>query len=263
MKLRILREPTFHFLVIAAAISVLYALTNRDEKVELVIDATELEARILVTELAQGRPVTPQQREEIRQQVIDDYVLVLEAYDLGLQNDARINDILAQKMLHVLSGNVIQPGDDELQRFYQQNRERYRLPETLDVLELVFLGDDPPPESVLQQLHSGAAAAALPAEIDRIQGTLNQISRADLSSIFDAELATRAFAADIGSWVGPFNSIRGDHWLQINARTPASMPSLTEIADQVRMDWITEQEDALLQTEIARLRENYVISIGD
>ena len=58
---------------------------------------------------------------EIEETLINDYILVMEAYELGLQNDARINDILAQKMRHVLSGNVIQPTDQQLEDFYQED----------------------------------------------------------------------------------------------------------------------------------------------
>jgi len=263
MNFKLLSEPAFHFLVIAAAISSLYYLFNSDQKTELVIAGTELDARILVTELAQGRTLSQEQRAEIRQQLIDDYVLVLEAYDLGLQNDARINDILAQKMRHVLSGNIIQPSDSELQTYYQQNLQRYQQAETLDATELVFIGSDPPPATVLQQLRNGGAVSEIPPEIDRIQGALSRISHGDLTSIFDLDYANQAFAAPAGTWVGPYNSARGDHWLKITAITPASTPTLTEVADQVRMDWVTEQEERLLQIEIARLRENYAISIAE
>ena len=117
MQFRILKEPTFSFLVLAAAISLFYWLFNNNESQPLQIDWQEIEARIVVNELTQGFPVSEQQRQEIENNLVSDYILVMEAYRLGLQNDARINDILAQKMRHVLSGNVIQPTDEELARF--------------------------------------------------------------------------------------------------------------------------------------------------
>ena len=48
--------------------------------------------------VAQLGQVIVGQQHVIEELLISDYILVMEAYALGLQNDARINDILAQKM---------------------------------------------------------------------------------------------------------------------------------------------------------------------
>ena len=143
MQLKILKEPTFHFLILAAVISIAYWLINSSTGVQVQIDQQEIEARILVTELTQGFPADDEQRQQIEQDLINDYLLVLEAYKLGLENDARVNDILAQKMRHVLSGNVIQPTSEELENFYSNNLNRYTSEPRVTTDELVFNASDP------------------------------------------------------------------------------------------------------------------------
>ncbi|GIT21560.1 MAG: hypothetical protein CM1200mP40_12420 [Gammaproteobacteria bacterium] len=70
-----------------------------------------------------GDDSRPTSNEEQRQLVatiyVEEQILVQEALALGLDNDARIHDMLAQKMRHVLSGNVIQPTELELESYYQ------------------------------------------------------------------------------------------------------------------------------------------------
>jgi hypothetical protein len=185
----------------------------------------------------------------------------MEAYRLGLQNDARINDILAQKMRHVLSGNVIQPDTQELQRFYQENLASYEVPARLTVTEVVFTTQEPLPASVVDQLAAGIDAQQLPADLNRLTGTLPRVTRNDLAAIFDPGFADRVFSTSGNAWIGPFMSNRGQHWLQTQEQFPVRTPSLEEIADQVRLDWISAEEEARLQAEIDRLKESYEISI--
>ncbi|MCB1671721.1 MAG: peptidylprolyl isomerase [Gammaproteobacteria bacterium] len=261
MQLRILREPTFHFLALAAGISLFYWLFNNDDSRPLQIDWQEVEARIVVTELAQGYPATDEQKQEIENLLIDDYVLVMEAYDMGLQNDARINDILTQKMRHVLSGNVIQPTDDELQAFYQQNLDRYGQPARVTATELVFNNPDPLPAEVAGQLAAGVPEQDLVTDLNRIAGILPRVTQEDLASIFDTETASGVFTSSGDDWVGPYISRRGQHWIQVEQRFPARTPPLDEIIEQVRLDWIAREEEQRLQQEIERLRNRYAISI--
>mgnify|MGYP003314310667 FL=1 len=180
---------------------------------------------------------------------------------MGLDDDARIHDILAQKMRHVLSGDIIQPSEAELQAFYQANLERYRTQPTLDTDEIVFNSRETLPEELLAQLAAGAEAESL---LSRSPGNLDplpNVNRLDLSNIFDEPFAEQVFDADIGPWQGPFLSNRGQHWLQVKSRTESVLPSLAEIRDRVRLEWIAMEEDQRLQTEIDRLWKQYTIRI--
>ena len=103
---KLIREPTVHFFIIALLIFALYAITQSGNENLLEIDQREIDARIFTQELSRGEELTQEQRELVTAFYIEEQILVREALSMELDNDERIHDILAQKMRHVLSGNL-------------------------------------------------------------------------------------------------------------------------------------------------------------
>ena len=257
---RLIREPTLHFLLLAGLLFLVYGLRNEPRAQPLVIDWQDVAARVTLDELGRGAPFTDEERRQREQALLDDHILILEARAQGLDNDPRINDILAQKMRHVLSGEVAQPTDAELADYYQANRQRYEIAPSVTVEELVFGTRDPLPEAVNSQLRDGLAMADIVAELPATRGILPRVSLRDLASIFHPEFARLAFDAPSGVWTGPFPSNRGQHWLRVTERLPGGIRPLDEVEELVRLDWITDMEEARLAVEIQRLRQKYDIT---
>lgn len=257
----LMREPLVHFFLMALIIFAVYGLSNRTQTVLLELDQADIEGRLFMQEMATGQALTEAQREYITAAFVEEQILVQEALKLGLDDDARIHDILAQKMRHVLSGDIIQPSDLELIAFYQENLGRYRTLPTLNTDEIVFNSRETLPAELLAQLAAGADAESLLSQSPGNLDPLPNVNRLDLSNIFDEAFAEQVFNADIGPWQGPFLSNRGQHWLQIKSKTESVLPALEEIRDRVRLEWIAVEEDQRLQAEIERLWEQYTIRI--
>ncbi|MEC7080081.1 MAG: hypothetical protein VXX10_07215, partial [Pseudomonadota bacterium] len=115
----LLREPLVHFFLMALIIFALYGLGNRTQTVLLELDQADIDGRLFMQEMATGQALSPEQREYFTAAFVEEQILVQEALKIGLDDDARIHDILAQKMRHVLSGDIIQPSEAELEAFYQ------------------------------------------------------------------------------------------------------------------------------------------------
>ena len=257
----LLREPTFHFFIMAVVIFAVYGISSSTQENLLELDQREIDARLFMQEMASGQALSEEQRDYLTSAFVEEQILVQEALKMGLDNDARIHDILAQKMRHVLSGDIIQPSQQELQTFYESKLERYRTLPSLDANEIVFNTREDLPAEVKNALISGTdAATLLEMEAGNVD-PLPNVNRLDLSNIFDDEFAERVFSADIGPWQGPFLSNRGQHWLQVTSKTDSRLPPLTEISDRVRLEWIAAEEDLRLQAEINRLWEQYSIRI--
>ncbi len=260
---RLLNEPTSHFVAIAILVFIAYALLGAEDENVLELDAREIEARLFLAELSAGRELQEEQQQAIVNAFVEEQILVAEALAMNLDNDARIHDILAQKMRHVLSADVIQPGAAELQAFYAANQERYRRPATVTLDELVFNSRDDLESSVSALLEAGAEPTAL---LELSPGTVSDLAGAshlDLANIFSAEFADDVFAAAPGAWTGPFVSNRGQHWLRIRSSQDERIPTLEEISERVRLEWIASEEEARLQEKIDVLRSNYDIIIRD
>lgn len=260
---RLMHEPTVHFFLLALLIFAAYGINSMSQENVLELDQREIDARIFMQEMASGEELTQEQRDLVAARYVEEQILVREALALGLDNDARIHDMLAQKMLHVLSGEIIQPSDSELQAFYSANSDRYRIPSSRDVVELVFDSRDALPDQATTLLASGGSAEALLEISPGSSSALPGINYLDVANIFSEEFANQVFASSVGEWAGPFVSNRGQHWLQTTAILPERLPELAEIQDRVRLEWINSEEEARLQVEISKLFEKYAIVISE
>ena len=259
----LLREPTFHFFVMAVVIFAVYGISSRNQENLLELDQREIDARLFMQEMASGQALTEEQKEYLTAAYVEEQILVQEALKMGLDNDARIHDILAQKMRHVLSGDVIQPSNEELEAFYSSNLERYRTQPTLNANEVVFNSRDELPNALLDALAAGEDAEVLLQMAAGNADPLPNVTGLDLSNIFDEDFAEKVFSADIGPWQGPFVSNRGQHWLQVTSKTESELPPLAEIRDRVRLEWIAAEEEIRLQNAVDRLWEQYTVRINN
>ena len=260
---QLINEPTVHFFVIAVVVFIVYAISNfsGDDVIEL--DQREIDARILMQEMVSGQPLTSEQQEFITASYVEEQILVKEAVELGLDNDARIHDMLAQKMRHVLSGDIIQPTPAELESFYSSNSELYRAPATVSVDELILDTRNEIPIEIQTLISEGVNSDEILAMALGSSAPLPNANHLDLSNIFAPEFADAVFQSQGNEWIGPFSSNRGQHFLKIIERSEERIPPMAEIADRVRLDWITQEEEIRLQQEVNKLWDRYEIIIND
>tara|TARA_B110000438_G_scaffold24727_1_gene23059 strand:- start:8267 stop:9094 length:828 start_codon:yes stop_codon:yes gene_type:complete len=258
---KLVQEPTVHFFLMAVVIFVIYAISQTNRENLLEVDQREIDARVFIQEMTTGQPLNDEQRQFIASNYVEEQILVREAIALGLDNDARVHDMLAQKMRHVLSGDVIQPAADDLNSYYEENLERYRTLPLVSVNELVLNTQDELSAEVQAFLDSGSDAEMILAATAGDEAPLPNVNRIDLANIFSPEFSEQVFNAESESWVGPYSSNRGQHWLKIIERSEANLPPLNEITDRVRLDWIAEEEEILLQQEVDKLWNQYTIVV--
>ena len=252
------REPLLHFALLAVVLFAMGALFGSDDDV-IEVSRSEIEWRILRLEAERGSPLSADERRLVEQAYIDERVLVREARALGLAEDERIDDILVQKMLHVLSADVIQPTDDELAAYYGARQERYRRPERVSVDELVVEHG----ASLPRTLREGAEPEDLPPGSVVGHRMMPRLAESDLILLFGDESAASIFAAESGVWVSAYGSVRGDHWFRVNERLEEETPPLDEVRDLVRRDWIVEEEEERLARRVAELRERYTVVVDN
>jgi hypothetical protein len=208
-----------------------------------------------------GAPLSPEDRQRVEDAFIEQQVLVREAQALGLDDDSQVHDILAQRMLHVLSADVIQPTDVELEAYFEANRGRYTPPPAVTVDELVVGTEDPLPAALRDQLRDGVAPGELVSGLPTRSDVLTEVTLDDLTRIFGEDMARRVMASQEGDWVGPHHTVRGQHWLRVTERTGSAPPTLDAVREQVRLDWVSEQEQARLEQRVNELRSRYAIEM--
>ena len=252
-------EPLFHFTLIATLLFASFSVFSPATDKNLEISQREVDARIFLAEISLGEELSSDQKNAITAAYIEEQVLVTEAQIKGLDNDTRIHDILAQKLRHVLSGDVIQPTTAELELFYSKNAARYISMATVSVDELVFNRRDELPAATTQALSLNLESKAILILEAGSASPLPRVSQTDLSNIFNTALAAQVFATTDQSWSGPYLSNRGQHWLKVIERSPERLPELSDIADLVRLDWVATEEDYRLNAQVDALVKQYSI----
>ncbi len=260
---RILREPTSHFVLLAAVLFAANAALESWRGNVITIDRVQVEVRIAELEALRGAPLSPEERQLVEDAYIDEQVLVREALDMGLEADRRIDDILVQKMLHVLSGDVIQPTEDELGAFYEANRASYTPESTLTIEEVVIAGGSPAAGTVVERLQAGASAQEFAENPGVRASVLREVTGGDLRRLFGPVTAELILSANTEGWIGPHETVRGQHWFRIVEQTTPELPPLDSVRERVRLDWVADQEAARLDLAVGELRERYNIVIEE
>lgn len=256
LRSRIVREPTVVFSLLAASLFAVSAVSASRANV-VTVDRREVEAVIAQLESRRVDRFTEAERRQVEDAYIDQQVLAAAAREMGLEDDPRIDDLLAQKMLHVLSADVIQPTDVELREYFAANRERYSAPPTVTAEEIVASTTAAP--RLRPRLKEGVSGAALADRFDLSLRILQRVAFDDLVRIFGTDIAERVMASRQGEWVGPHRTVRGEHWLRVVEHIEPGTRALDALRDRVRLDWIEEQETARLEEAVAELRSRYSI----
>jgi parvulin-like peptidyl-prolyl isomerase len=82
-----------------------------------------------------------------------------------------------------------------------------------------------------------------------------------IARTFGEAFATALDAAPVNEWTGPIRSSFGIHYVRVTARTPAVMPQLPDVRDQVMREWENERRLRARDDMYARLRAGYDVAV--
>lgn len=161
----------------------------------------------------------------------------------------QLRDSVTQQLRdHALQDKVvgpINPTDDQLAVYFKKNISRYETPEEIRASH-ILVHDEDTAKKVLAKLKNGADFAALAKEYSLDTGTkdkggdLGWFSRGQMVK----EFADAAFALkNIGDISGIVKTSYGYHIIKLTGRKPAHTPTLDEVKDKVRQDYIKEEKD--------------------
>jgi hypothetical protein len=274
LKLRLLREPLFQFLMLGAALFGLSHLVGNKKA-----DAPE---RIVVSSaridnLADGFARTwqrPPSKEEL-QGLVDDYirdeVFYREGRAAGLdRDDVIIRRRVRQKMEYFAEdASVPEPSEAQLAGYLEANPERFKTEDRL-TFRHVFLSAarrgaaiDRDSRQVSNALaHADAAVDATALGDPFLLGEEFQaVSQTELAGIFGDVFAKRLSVMEQSRWQGPIPSSFGQHFVYISERMQGGVPPLDAVRQAVRREWSNARRLEAEQKLYASLREHYEIVV--
>lgn len=134
----------------------------------------------------------------------------------------------------------LQPADDELEAYLETNISQYDVPEEIRASH-ILVDDEETANEVLDKLNNGADFAELAREYSTCPsaeegGDLDWFSR----GMMVPEFEDAAFALQVGEMSALVKTQYGYHIIKLTDRKAAHTPTLDEIKDQVRDDYIQE-----------------------
>ena len=280
---KILKEPLVYFTILGV---VLYQLMNlispsidlSDSKTVRVNDAQLLtfmqkQDQVFNQSLYQAKLNTlpEQQRVKLVRRFAEQEILLREAQNLGLdQNDDVFERRMIQKMKYVLDGllsNQRAPTEQEIQTYFADNVERYRVPRKATFSHVFFKHDESKPNSSNKRAQHA---------IDRVNEdpeykiksdyfvynkNYSEKTQSQIARHFGTDFAKVVFdnAASKQTWQGPYQSAYGHHALLLAKLSDSRIPELKEVVNRVVEDFERGRYAREHQTQIDQLVSKYTI----
>jgi PPIC-type PPIASE domain len=263
------REPLLHFALIGIALFVLYGrlAPAGHSNPRIVVTQALVDDLTRQHEMRWMRPASPQELAGLVEAHVRDEILYREGVALGLDRDDAVIKRRVRQKFELMSEEQAHgsaPGDAELADFMARHEVRFTRPARLSFEQIFFDGSRPPAqvERALAAAQSALARGADPARLG--QPTLlprhADALPADLvARDFGAAFADRLAEAPLAEWTGPVASSLGAHLVRVSARTPAGLPPLDEVRQQVTREWEHERRERSRSEAYRKLRERYQV----
>lgn len=272
---RVLREPLVHFLILGAALFLLFNAASGPDAPQdgrIVVSGGKIEQLAAGFVLTSQRVPSARELDGLIEGYVRDEVLYREALAMGLDKDDSVIRRRLRLKFEFLTDDLaaaVQPTDQELLAWLDKYPDKFRLEPKL-ALRQVYV-------SVSRR---GAAAAG---EANRLLTRLNQGgAKVDASELGDATMlphelplssgeeiariygdgfAQQVARLESGRWSGPLQSGYGLHLVYVSERTEGRLRPLAEVRDAVQREWLAARRTEMAEANYRALRAKYLIAI--
>lgn len=261
---RWLKEPLLHFLVAGGLLFAAYAWLNRgggDEQRVVRISVAEVNWLKETWSRQWNRVPNEHEMRGLVADYLKEVLLAREARELGLdQNDTIVRRRLAQKMEFLVqdTARLAEPGEDELRRFYEGARERYRMPSRISFTQIYFKTEAGARRGLNEIGARGAVELGDPSLLEREHARADE---RDVASVFGPEFARKVFALEAGRWDGPVASSYGFHLVRVGERQAVQPLSFDDVRAQLLEEWHRAEQARAREKFLAGLLKKYDVVV--
>jgi len=239
---------------------------------QIVFTEARVDQLINLWERKWQRLPTQQELQGLIEQQIREEVLYREALAMGLdKNDMVVRRRMSQKMEFISNdlASLAEPDDEQLQAYLDKHPDKFAIPGRISYSQ-VYLDASQRGEQVyadaedlLVELSQSTIDIDVSMLGDSFMGGYNFESETDfgVARIFGKAYALELFKLPVGKWTGPVESGYGLHLVRIDSRTDSRAPSLEQVRDKVRGEWLSEQQRKTNDLLYSELRKRYEITI--
>ena len=281
-----LREPLLHFMLVGAALFLVFQWTGNDNNLpdnEIRVDQASLmrfltyrNPRLNVDSAGAALgTMTDAQRDALIEEYVRDEVLFRQARAIGLDAyDYTGRRRLIAQLDYINRGFIeatLEITDDELREFFMANRERYLVPPKVTFTHVYFSADargDNAKAAALLRLaelnQDRVPFHAGPSRGDVFLYHRNYVAREaeEIASHFGGAFADAVFGLGPSElWTGPIESTYGYHIVMVSSRKPGYSPALDEVRQRVLEDLSVERVRVELDAYYRQARSAYDIVV--
>jgi parvulin-like peptidyl-prolyl isomerase len=277
MPRKILKEPLVYFFILGFVIFGLHSFLNRvhqDDKDPFAVEVTSADIEWIRSswEARMRRQPTQQELQGLINRFIRDEILHREALAMDLDDrDLVIQRRLIQKLTFVFEdlAESIEPTDDELKIYMQENREKYRIPEMISFTQIYF--NPGKRQDVMQEAKAVLArlkSAKSPPEKAISLGDPIMIDASfrkkypdEVARALGQEFAATLFSIEGEGWQGPIVSTFGLHLVYIEERIASEMPEFENIREDVKNDFMYGRKKEVIDSAYEAVKSRYTILV--
>lgn len=272
---RWLKEPLLHFLLIGAALFLLYALQAEDSQEQpqrIVFSEADSDRLISLWERKWQRLPTPQELQGLIEAQIREEIYYREALAMGLdKGDTVVRRRLAQKMEFISNdlASLAEPDEAQLQAYLDAHADKFAIPGRISFSQIYLNADKRGAQARDEAAMLLAELAQNPADVDVTMAGdpfmggqhFDDLADYGVARLFGSGFAEQLFKQPVGAWSGPIESGYGLHLVRVDSLTATRAPELAEVRDKVRDEWLAQQRRMANDALYGELRKRYEIVI--
>ena len=270
---KLLKDPLFRFLLIGAAIFLIFNVFNKSEDLEntIVISAADIAALQANFSRTWQRQPSEKELSGIIEESVRDEVAYREALAMGLDRDDPYVRRRMRMKTELLMEDIISmtpPTDEELNTFLVENRDQFKRQPEIAFSQIFFNaekhGDSLESEinTIKQQLQS--SQTDLSQDLGDVIMLPQNYPLAALNIIkrqFGEAFAEQIVTLEPEIWSGPVVSTYGLHLVLVRDRVDGYDPELTEIRPVVEREFMAKRRKHIKEEAYKKLQEQYEIVV--
>ncbi|MCF6223245.1 MAG: peptidyl-prolyl cis-trans isomerase [Flavobacteriaceae bacterium] len=269
---KLLKEPFFHFILIGAAMFVLYGLVNDKSyaKNTILINDFDVSALISKWKMQWKRPPTEKELQNLINLNIKQEIFYQEALAMNLDhNDEIIKRRLAQKM-QFLSNDIaaiFEPTDEDLKAHYNKHADKYMTPTSYSLYQITFSPDKrkdnyKDAEETLKQFPD-ATFEEMKQWGDQLPFNyyFEDINANELGLQLGSKFSTDLENQELNKWVGPVSSGFGYHLVYITNKVESEISDFESAKKTVLRDFEYDNQKEINELIYKELKKKYDIEI--
>jgi hypothetical protein len=246
--MRFLRDPLLHFVILGAALFMIYALASgvfsSGDVRRIEIGPSEIELLAGRFERQWGRAPLPKELRALIEARVREEVLYREALAVGLdRNDVVVRRRMVQKMELMTEDLALlaDPTEEELRAFFEEHREEYRIPPRITFSHVYFNTDrrgaaaEEDARRVLAELRAQTPTpdrAPDRGDVTMIGYDYALATPDEVRRVFGTRFAEALFELEPG-WQGPVVSGYGIHLVHIGQRVEGRLREFEVVRDRL------------------------------